>query len=109
MQMLKPPAKKASLESTKDEAVSRECLLLSSKRATRSIIDGKKKDKLCFFCENAEKCIFLQQKELYAKVRHYASLLCDQKLLIKLAEGDKTAIDTTYHLRCLVNLCNRVR
>ena len=101
-----PPAKKASLEVIKDEADIAKPSVPSIKRAIRSSIEGA----LCFFCENAEGEMHLTAtKELDAKVRHYASLLSDHKLLIKLAEGDMTAIDATYHLQCLVNLYNRVR
>ena len=105
-----PPAKKASLEVIKEEADIAQPSVPSIKRATRSNIDGKKKGALCFFCENAEGEMHLTAtKELDAKVRHHASRLSDHKFLIKLAEGDMTAIDATYHLQCLVNLYNRVR
>ena len=61
-----PPAKKVSLESTKDEAVSRESLLLSSKRATS--IDGERKTSYVSFMEmQREKSIFPQQKNWMPK------------------------------------------
>ena len=82
----------------------------SFSRTTRSSIDAKKKKDCCFFCESREGELHLSAtKELDVKVRKYASLANDEKLLIKLVEGDMTAIDAVYHLQCLVNLYNKVR
>ena len=100
-----PPLKAAKVENESDSSVS-----ATSSRTTRSSLDAKKKKDCCFFCDSDEGEMHLSAtKELDAKVRRYASLIGDEKLQIKLVEGDLTAIDASYHLPCLVGLYNKVR
>ncbi|XP_065669903.1 uncharacterized protein LOC124808522 [Hydra vulgaris] len=47
--------------------------------------------------------------ELDKKVRRYAEILSDSKLLAKLSEGDLVATEAHYHKACLSQLYNRIR
>ena len=47
--------------------------------------------------------------ELDTRVRKYAAVLQDQKLLSKLSAGDLVAIEAKYHNACLTSLSNRAR
>ena len=70
----------------------------------------KRKRTAVFFCERDQGNMHLSAtNELDEKVRKYASIIEDEKLLIKLVEGGMTAIDATYHLQCLVKFYNKVR
>ena len=107
MSVSNPPEK--MLKSVINEGVP-EPSTVPSIRTTRSKIDAKKKSNCCFFCGDDKGEMHLSATtELDFKVRRYASLLGDEKLQIKLAEGDLTAIDACYHNQCLVSLYNRVR
>ena len=71
-------------------------------RTTRSKIDAKKKSNCCFFCDDDQGDLHLSATtDLDNKVRRYASLLGDEKLQIKLTEGDLTAIDACYYINAL--------
>ena len=63
-----------------DESESDVCA--TSSRTTRSSVDAKKKKDCCFFCESGEGDMHLSAtKELDPKVRRYASLVGDEKLI----------------------------
>ncbi|CAH0392073.1 unnamed protein product [Bemisia tabaci] len=48
-------------------------------------------------------------KELSNKIKSFAEVLQDQKILAKFSEGDAIAIEAKYHKECLNKFCNRKR
>ena len=99
------------MESTTiEETVENESIVTNTPKATRSKVNAKKKKNCCFFCERDQGNMHLSaSNEMDERVRKYASIIEDEKLLIKLVEGGMTAIDATYHLQCLVKFYNKVR
>jgi hypothetical protein len=66
----------------------------------------------CFFCDaddTNEQLHNAQTDKLDRRVREYAYILQDRKLLGKLSEGDMHALDARYHLSCMTSLSNRIR
>ena len=75
-----------------------------SKR-TRSAIDSTHamKEVRCILCEElttADKLHDVQTLELDAKLREYALIVKDMKLLAKLGTADAIAIEAKYHKKC---------
>lgn len=66
----------------------------------------------CFFCDEddtREQLHNAQTDKLDRRIREYAHILQDRKLLGKLSEGDMHALDARYHLSCMTSLSNCVR
>lgn len=90
--------------SLEQEAVSRSFTRAFSAHSTHSF------DNKCFLCETCDDTEKLWQVRTFgldSRVREYAAVLNDVRLLSKLSEGDLIAREAKYHARCLVAFYNR--
>jgi len=99
------PMKVLPLEEKEEESCS---------KCTRSAVNSSHvmKEVRCILCDElttADKVHNVQTLELDAKLREYALIVKDMKLLAKLGTADAIAIEAKYHKKCLVRLYTEVR
>ena len=81
-------------------------------KTRRSDVGSMERTSSCFFCDDDnsnEPLHNVQTDKLDHRIREYAHILQDRKLLGKLSEGDMHALDARYHLSCMTSLSNRIR
>ncbi|CAH0381202.1 unnamed protein product [Bemisia tabaci] len=82
----------------------------STAHFTRSLDETKNDKNNCLFCEKEDGTLHaIETKELSDKIKLFAEILQDQKILAKISEGDAIAIEAKYHLECLARFYNRKR
>ena len=83
-----------------------------SARTSRASQEMKNFVSVCFFCGTDDNRVNLHQcltLDVHHRVKRFAKNLGDTKLLAKISEGDMVAIETKYHLKCLVGFYNKHR
>lgn len=104
-------------ESSEDNVAINELSELSagdtpSRRTTRRSFEIRNFIQSCFFCGLNDDQTELHQcrtLEIHKRVKKFATVLGDSKLLAKLSEGDMVAIESKYHKHCLIKFYNHHR
>ena len=64
----------------------------------------------CFLCDNSDGALHsVTTFEFDARVRSFAYMLQDSKLIVKVSGGDMIATEAKYHDICMLTLFNRVK
>ena len=96
------------LKRIQNSTVESPCKKTDYTKQTRSSFSSPNFQSSCIFCDKSDG--YLRQARSYdidARVRKGATLLCDEKLLAKLSEGDMPAIEAKYHASCLCRFYNK--